>query len=64
MLLPILGFEEHTVTFEAVDPLMAVDALGFPHMLLHALDQTSSCTARWSRTSQPPTGATLGSKLV
>jgi hypothetical protein len=43
---------------------MAVDALGFPHMLLHALDQTSSCTARWSGTSQPPTGATLGSKLV
>ena len=63
MLLAILWFEENTITFEAVDSFMAIGALGFPDMLLHALDQTSSCTARWSGASQPPTCATLGPKL-
>ena len=64
MLLPILVFEENTITFEAVDSLMAVGALGFPHMLLHTLDQTSSCATRWSGTSEPPTCATLRPKLI
>jgi len=38
MLLTVFGFEKDAVAFNAVNPFVAIETLGFPNMLLHALN--------------------------